>query len=640
MWLKELFRDREKSIIILGCVSLFVVGVIEALLAYDSPFWNYDFYLIADFIRGKTALEILTAGAMSGAYYRPTQMLIVSLIYGVFGADYHPYRLLNAPLVGMLGVVIYLFHLQVNPEKQKVAYLSSMFIVLSSPVWFFIRMEADAELIGVVFLYLALIPVLRVGKGHPISSGYVLLIAGASLMSVFSKETTRAMLPVMLLVLGYFALKEKKLNRRYLSVLLIPFAASVFAVVMQAITASAGGQFVHFQKQPLSWFSLFLTHHHLIQLSYIASFSGVLVFFVSSIKKHDGLLGFALLLFVLSSPVIISMSFYQMLILQMPLYLYPALPFSAILLAALIINSLKGDGTSRIYSAIILAVFFAVVFATTTVPLVRGDTSPRTYMTVLPLFSWLVIDSFFALRKKIPFNRTEKDNPAPPDGVGSIPSRIENSGRSTMFHYKKINAVFLTVVLIFGIVAVPYHLISSDYNLAQSMGAQAEVEFATKKNISMLNMGGDSRIYTLNLYSLTEACVKFHRGTENVPSVESVHPLYNLSEKKGVRSGDGMYFYLTKWKAILPNDTMKTVQQLFDLGGCFNREDVGSYIYICMPYFSTPVENYLEENGTLIFSYKRNYYQIPLWLEDSISRHLNSYPWITEYEWTGENYAF
>jgi len=604
----------SKKLTAFACVSIFVLGVAVGLLAYNTPFC-FDFYFVIHADMGKNFLEIFTTKS-EAVYYRPIFSLWAQSFYNIFGMDYKPYHLFYSFLLGAYGALIYIFHLKVAPEKKATAYISSIIVIMSSTGWFMVHHPVDAEVFQDVFLFAVLIIFLTLTRCEKLvpdvkTLGLFLLLGLFSILAVFSKDTVRGFLPAIIAVFCYFAWKEKKLGKVQIlaaSVILVFVALGLFVqMIIPSISTSRPALNLPFFFFMLNW--------HIIQLTFPLFLVGSLVILIASLSstKFNGIIGMALLVLMFSSPVLVFIPFEQRILLSMDLFFSTPFIFSMLFIAGLAINFFRGERTSRVYSSIILAVLLVILALTFFPVYAKYGTSMRTFFSILPFYSWLVVDSLGSIWKESSLRKTKEET---------------KSRAST------INGTLLAVTFVVLFAAASYHILASDYDVHNIFDAQANVEYNTIKQFSRLNLT-NSKIYSVGSYPLYTETMELLVGIKSPPRIVMIFPNFDVpKEELGV---ERRYFYIVKFE---PVSELKPEARQTLIGDFRYVDDGNGDLWQRMWYSAnqTPLEESLDKNATKIVEYRQTFYQVPRSLADSISRYINSIPWIIEYEQTAAIY--
>jgi hypothetical protein len=530
-----------------------------------------------------------------------------------------------------------------NPKKENIAFFSSIFVMLSPPVLYSLWMMVEAELFGVVFLFTSLILFVELKKFEEVSRKsifYLLLFMAFSSFTVLTKETVRVFLFVLISVFSYFWF-EKKISKIQkvavfflLFVTMLSFYPTLVSPGLGGFKTGIGADFNHLEIIFLQLFS------NSNQIIYSVFLSGLLWLFIYALflwfekmrlvnyKRLVFLIGGILLVLMTTTPPLHLFSFYNLIIFS-DSYIMPI--FGIVLFISLLLVFLYGNKTLRVCSASILLVFATVLFVVLFIPSTRSDVASRVYVTASPFLFYLIFSSFNAIRYKI----------------GELKGRILKGG------------VFF-IILMIPAVTFAFYFSASLVNGFSEFDSRSHAEFEAKRFLKDVDLTG-SLIFATNkyypvgyadldlLFSKKDFDANFSRTLREIHLGGVEHVKNHICMENPARYKN-VYIYSLKNRAS-GSGYQETIYNKFNLSEQIfyyilwkrkppEREYSEIDIHFLTVYRNeTDLEQYIREvNGTLLFEYKKHFFTISPWLEDTLSRLINKIPLISKHEYISTVY--
>lgn len=628
--------------------SLFLAGLFVGLLIYGAPISHLDMMPISDI--SKMSLPEMFKPSYAYAthlyIYRPLSFLIIKTLYDSFGLNQYAFQLFTSVALGLFGAAVYKFLLMINPKKVKIAYIASLFSMMSPPALVSTWFLTNFEVLGAVFVYISLITFIRLERLRGLDQKtliiFILFII-SSIAALLLKESSRIFLVILLLILAF--LFRRKVNHIQSAGLLIILSFAFATLFLFSLKGSSAYRISPFDNIfYFTYHTVFLIFHNLIQVFYSVFIAGIMVLFLSSLmllsKKKQYLItiaGVAMLVLILFTPVLAMFSFMGMVVFSSESVI--AYIFALLLVIALIVRIRKGDKTGRLYSINILTALIAVITITIFIPSVREDVSSTVYVTVVPLLIYLVIESFSDILDTARKNRTSVKN------------------------------IVLVSILAFSAVSMPYYFFSNAANTSNELKAVLAANYNTTKYLAGINLTDSTVFYTSKTFKTNEVVLE----SLNAKNMNNTDFIFLSSNKDSDNISDiidemcvkiggdaisqDIYVYDVMERAILKDSVYPVLEGNFNWteNGTFGLlsaapidtfynlgllKDRGTAVYSQKIRYSkeTLLEKFLKRNAVKLHIFNASYSQIYPWLEDLMSRTGNGVPFNINFESIGVIY--
>lgn len=624
-------------------VLIFVVSIIFGLLVYNAPITHHSVLKVFDIVSTLSIKDAFGPVYNSEAFYmyRPFAFLLFKYLYQLLGLNAIIFHLIKAFILGCFGIIIYYLLLMLGQNK-RISLISSLFSVIAPAVVSDIWKVPEIEVISVLFLYLTFIFFIKLNKYKKIDKKafvYCILFLTFTITTLLLKEFVRLTLPAVLLI--YIFVFQKKLNKIQIGLLSILFILVAYVSIETLPTLITNVNDPRIMPITIQFIDFNILHNS-IQLIYSIFIGGTLILFLSSLlmifkRKYDFLIAIvalALFLLTISSPVIISFSYYEMMFFSSDSLI--VFIFCIILLLSLLIKFLKGNRLIKFYSLSILAVGSLSLVSMYKSP---APASIRTFVTCLPFLFYLVVDSSFDIWRNIKRNKS--------------------------IFYKTI----LCIVFVSALIFMNYFILSYAFNGSTEIRMFTAVDYNAKEYLTTINLENKILFYTHDVHPTNDVDLrlfgskyvnntKFMFLDSDVPSNDINDLEKEICVKSQSNLDKNVYIYSIIQRPQI-NDSLYPILQ-----GNFEWLEQNGTFRIVQPlpktsnYFGWPwgfgvaksyqkntftnetlLEKFLNKDGNLVYEYNVTYYQTPPWLEDISSRLYYGIPLLMKYESIGKIYS-
>ncbi|GEM_PF-4877001 len=621
---------------------VFAFGFLVTFLpVWDVPIDSNHWILLAYFVSAPVSfIESLYPLVLSYPTFlylhRPLAVMMYGFLYNSVGLNGLAFHLVQSAIVGFFGCTVYRFLKNLGGGRM-LPMLASLMTVASVPVLTSAWYIADTDMFGAAFVLLGVSAFIGLfGKRLSRDSAALFaLFLFFSLMAIIGKEISRMFLLVYLFSYMLVMLVERrKVDRMQLAAILL-----VTAFALLFTSTMFGIDFPDWYKTPLTAGSLgFKILHNLTQMMYPIFMAGSLLLFTSAVhfrpaRKWAALIGTALFVLMLSSPLLVEFSFFALVMYSDTTMVFF---FSVLMAAGLAIKAARERGMKRFISLASLLMVSAIITTTAVFDFSRDDIAARIFILAAPLLFYLVLDSIRDLWNGFRSDRT------------------------------LLGKVFLAVLLISSFM-LAYQVSAGVADRALNVRAHYITEHHTRHYLAGLDLAGSAVLFNdvVNPFIREDMAVLgndardagfvFVNTDKASGRPEDMERELCVDTSLSLPRPETTYVHLLIRRprvdgALLPvlegnftwteEDTTFRMLHPTELQASFWTSEYGMARTEQRSTYSerTLLEEFLDRKGELLFESASSYVQPSRWLEDTVSRALLGVPHFITYDYIGKVY--
>lgn len=588
----RLLSERQWTLLV--HLSLLLVPVAVSLPFATVPPVDPDVISYGEYARESSWEQILTS--TSPRAYRPVQILLAKALYPLWGAQSAPYVLLEGALLGVLALVIYRFFVSMAPGREAVAYGAAMLFALSTPA---LQSEVKAfqtETAAGICLYGVLLGMERL-RGAPASGTRWtgLFLAAAVAMGGLLKETFMGMSPPVLGAYVFWRWRQRPLNGVQKAGLVWISAGYLLAAGLH-VGVARGLAEVQPLRLPLS----LLAYHSAVQFAFPFLFAGSAAIFLAALPRGRAWAGPALCALLLAAPLLLVLDYWGFVLFAAGSGPYLAF-FFLLLLAGLGLRLARWDlNPGWFCSGAVLATLTAMMAFLFLSGLDWAVPFTRTYLLVLPLLFWLLADSLSRLWAS-PEARSLAERPSKRDVLRTTSART-------------VAAVLIAMVA--------YHSAAAAYNHIGRSVAEAAAINPVRQALAGEPLKDSVLRQVYDPWGVRPMELRGRGYSGPLPGGGWVMPDQPVS---GDRSASATYYYVRKTGPVREFANLRESFPQDYLG--FPAQQIAEFTYTRQ----TPLESSLA--AAVRVEEKRVRFSVAApWLEDTVARLFQGFPWAEEYE--------